>query len=76
MKEIETQAVLILADGRMDTKNASVYSGLSEKTLAMKRSAGTGPKYIKKGKVFYFRTDVDEWLMSEGKISSTSQSPA
>lgn len=65
--------VLIFPDGRMDAKNAASYVGLSEKTLAMKRCKGIGPKYVKRGRVFYFREDLDQWLNEEGKFSSTAQ---
>ena len=51
--------ILILPDGRMDTKNASTYLGLSTKTLAMMRCAGKGPQFVKRGKIFYFKTDMD-----------------
>lgn len=60
-------------DGRMDTKNASTYTGLSEKTLAMMRCNGNGPKYVKRGRVFYFTTDIDEWMNSQGRLTSTAQ---
>ena len=60
-------------DGRMDTKNASTYTGLSEKTLAMMRCNGNGPKYVKRGRIFYFTADVDEWMNSEGRLTSTAQ---
>jgi len=59
-------------DGRLDVPNASIYMGLAEKTLAMMRSKGTGPKYIKRGKIFYFLHDINEWI-EEGKIMSTAQ---
>jgi hypothetical protein len=59
-------AVTILPDGRMDRKNAALYCGLSEKTLAMHACRGTGPDFVKRGKVFYFREDVDRWF-SEGQ---------
>ncbi len=52
-------AVQVLPDGRMDTKNAARYCGLSEKTMAMKRCTGTGPKYVKRGRIFYHRADLD-----------------
>ena len=45
---IETVSVKMYPDGRMDTRNASLYLGLEEKTLAMKRSEGTGPSFIKR----------------------------
>ncbi|MBF0383613.1 MAG: DNA-binding protein [Magnetococcales bacterium] len=63
----------MLPDGRMDTKNAAIYRGCSTKTLAMERSLGTGPKFIKKGRIFYYKEDLDNWLLEGGKIQSTSQ---
>lgn len=63
--------VTALPDGRMDTKNAALYLGLSDKTLAMKRCDGTGPKYVKcGGKVFYFKSELDDWIASGEKIST------
>ena len=59
-------------DGRLDVANASIYIGLAEKTLAMMRTKGTGPKYIKRGKVFYFLKDIDDWI-NEGESVSTAQ---
>lgn len=64
--------VSVLPDGRMDAKNAAIYCGLSAKTLAMKRCDGTGPKFVKPGRVFYFREDLDNWLRSS-HASSTAQ---
>lgn len=60
-------------DGRMDVKNAARYIGLAPKTLAMMRSSGTGPKFVKRGRVFYFRTDIDEWMNAQGRLMSTAQ---
>lgn len=57
--------VFILPDGRMDAKNAALYLGLSPKTLAMKRCSGIGPRFIKRGRVFYFRDELDRWLQGE-----------
>ena len=54
--------VVILPDGRMDRKNAARYLGLAVKTLAMHATRGTGPNFIKRGRVFYFRDDLDDWL--------------
>jgi len=64
--------VQILPDGRMDTKNASLYTGLSAKTLAAHRSNGTGPRFIRRGRIFYFQTDLDAWLRS-GYAQSTAE---
>jgi hypothetical protein len=52
----------VLPDGRMTSKSAAAYIGLSVKTLAMTRWLGTGPKFVKRGRVFYYREDLDEWL--------------
>ena len=65
--------VTVLPDGRMTTRNASLYLGLSEKTLAMMRSNGSGPAFIKRGRIFYFRDDLDSWLTEGGKATSTAQ---
>ncbi len=69
----KTVEVLILPEGRMDPTNAAAYLGLSEKTLAMMRCQGTGPKYIKRGRVFYYREDLDIWIQEAGKRTSTAQ---
>ena len=66
-------AITMYPDGRMDTKNTSSYTGLSEKTLAMKRCNGKGPKFVKRGRIFYFQTDVDDWMNSFGRHTSTAQ---
>ena len=68
--DIEIKKILILPDGRMDTSNSAGYLGLSPKTLAMKRSDGTGPAYVKRGRVFYFKEDLDEWVRA-GRVAST-----
>lgn len=69
----KTVEVVILPDGRMDSANAAEYLGLSQKTLAMMRCEGTGPKYIKRGRIFYFKEDLDEWLLQKGKRTSTAK---
>lgn len=54
--------VTILPDGRLDAKNAAAYLGYSVKTLAMKRCIGKGPKFVKLGRIFYFKQDLDSWI--------------
>lgn len=54
--------VIMTPDGRMDRKNASLYSGYSPNTLARYASNGTGPRYVKRGKVWYRKSDIDAWL--------------
>ncbi len=55
--------VTILPDGRMTRVDAARYLGLSTKTLAMYAVRGIGPKFIKRGRVFYFQEDLDRWLI-------------
>jgi len=71
--KIETVAVKMYPDGRLDTKNAALYLGLEEKTLAMKRSDGTGPCFIKRGRIFYFQDDLDAWINECSRAKSTAQ---
>lgn len=70
---IESIRVTMFPDGRLDVKNAALYLGLKEKTLAMMRTDGTGPKFIKRGRVFYYKEDLDVWLNAAGKLVSTTQ---
>jgi hypothetical protein len=69
------QEPYIYPDGRMDAKNASLYTGLAVKTLAQLRYQGKGPRFVKPtgGKVFYYREDLDAWLNRFGKVSSTAE---
>jgi hypothetical protein len=69
----KTQAVTLYPDGRMDTRNTSAYTGLAEKTLAMMRCNGNGPKFVKRGRVFYFQSDIDDWMNANGRMTSTAQ---
>jgi hypothetical protein len=65
--------VIVLPDSRMDRRNAALYLGLSVKTLAMHASRGTGPKFVKIGRVFYFKDDLDTWISSGGRVASSAQ---
>ena len=71
--QIKFIEVVTYPDGRMDTCNTSKYTGLSDKTLAMLRCNGTGPKFIKRGRIFYFQSDVDDWINANGRMTSTAQ---
>jgi len=72
-KETRPIQVVVYPDGRMDAKNTAIYTGFAVSTLAMMRCSGTGPKFIKRGRVFYFQPDVDSWLNAHGRLSSTAQ---
>jgi len=71
--KIQSISIITYPDGRLDNKNAALYLGLKEKTLAMMRSAGTGPQFIKRGKIFYYREDLDNWLNEKGRHTTTAQ---
>ncbi len=68
----EPLSIRFYPDGRLDTKNAALYLGVAEKTLAMWRVYGTGPPFVKRGRVFYYKDDLDEWLQA-GRVTSTAQ---
>jgi len=71
--EIEAAPVPMTPDGRLTTDGAAHYVGLSRKTMAQMRSEGRGPRYIKLGRVFYFREDLDEWLSQAPRVRSTAE---
>jgi len=62
----------ILPDGRMDAKNAARYLGCSPKTLAHMRCSGKGTSFLKPGRIFNFRADLDDWLAGHGRRRSTA----
>lgn len=64
--EVDTVRVQILPDGRMDTKNAAAYVGVSVNHLEKMRWKGSGPRFVKLGakRVFYFKDDLDVWIRS------------
>lgn len=70
VKQVE---IVVLPDGRMDTHSAAGYVGVSEKTLAMWRCQGVGPRFIKRGRVFYYKDDLDIWLGQAKRVTSTAQ---
>lgn len=61
--------VLLYPDGRLDRKNAARYLGLSPNTLACLASRGHGPRYIKRGRIFYFQADLDVWLREGERLA-------
>lgn len=67
------QSIYFYPDGRLDAKNASLYLGLRPKTLSTWRWNGKGPKFIKRGRIFYYREDLDKWLNEKGRFISSAQ---
>jgi len=65
----------VYPDGRMDSRNSATYLGVSEGTLALWRSRGIGPKFIKRSRIWYLIEDLDAWL-AEARCQSTTQARA
>ena len=59
---LKNETVKILPDGRMDTLNAAIYIGRKQHTLAQWRSDSYGPPYIKCGRIYYYKDEIDTWL--------------
>lgn len=64
---IETTSIKMLPDGRMTLSEAAKYIGIEPPTLRALKNKGKGPAYIKIGKVYYFKDDIDSWLLKDGK---------
>jgi hypothetical protein len=58
----DLRSIATLPDGRMTARDAAAYLGVAEKTLANRRCRGTGPQFVKLGRVYYFRDDLDAWV--------------
>ncbi len=59
---------------RMTTKEAAAYCKLSKKTLDGYRCDAKGPKFIKLGRlVFYKKSDLDSWIEENSGYISTAQ---
>lgn len=65
--------IVVFPDGRLNTENAARYLGLSPKTLAIMRSSGTGPRFVKRGRVFYFLEDLRAWVAEQPRVRSCAQ---
>ncbi len=57
----------------LSTQDAARHLGLSKSTLEKTRLTGTGPRYLKLGRLVRYRIDdLEEWL-SERLVTSTSE---
>lgn len=56
----------------LNTDKASETLQISKKTMANWRSLNKGPKYLKRGKIFYRLHDLDEW-MNEGLVETETE---
>jgi hypothetical protein len=57
----------------LDTKGAAAYTGFAEGYLIKLRTIGGGPTFIKNGAVRYDPDDLDEWLDSRKRISTSGE---
>ena len=71
--EVEMVRVVAFPDGRLNTDNAARFLGLSTKTLAIMRSNGTGPRFVKRGRIFYFLDDLQAWIAQSQRVRSSAQ---
>jgi predicted DNA-binding transcriptional regulator AlpA len=58
-------------DIAMTPAQVAKYTGLSVRTLANKRSNGSGPPFCKLGKILYWKSDVDRWVDAHRAQSCT-----
>jgi hypothetical protein len=72
----KNESANIFPDGRMKVIAAARYLGLSPSTLAIMRCKGTGPRFLKRGRIFYYREDLDAWLNAAGRHTSTGSARA
>jgi predicted DNA-binding transcriptional regulator AlpA len=55
------------------TQAAATYCGFTKSTFEKMRCYGTGPRFVRRGaSVFYDLRDLDEWLGSLPRFTSTS----
>jgi len=61
---------------QFDTKALAEYLEVSERTVEQWRLLGGGPRYVKMGRLCrYRRADVDAWLESRLRTSTSDRGP-
>jgi excisionase family DNA binding protein len=61
----------------LSAQEAAAYVGLSKQTMAKLRVYGGGPPFLKLGRrVLYDPTDLDQWLASHRRASTSAVSEA
>lgn len=62
---------------RMNVQRAAEYLGLSQSTLNKMRGEGRGPRYVRlESRVFYRRSDLDEYVSRGVRETTDSRSAA
>ena len=69
-EKIITAQLIIRNNELLTLKEAAIYLNIKEKTLSIYRTKGIGPAFIKRGRIFYSKTELDKWMM-EGTCRST-----
>jgi hypothetical protein len=71
MMDAQTIQFTIYPDGRMDgwKEHGGVLGPVAE-DARNDALAGDGPKFIKRGRIFYFKEDLDEWIARAGQFTS------
>jgi hypothetical protein len=57
----------------LDTEGAAAYTGFAEGYLIKLRTIGGGPTFIKTGAVRYDPDDLDAWLNSRKRLSTSGE---
>jgi hypothetical protein len=70
--ELAEQGILLTPDGRMPAADAAKYIHDKPKTLAMYRTYGGGPPFLKLGRIWYFKQDLDDWIRSR-RVTTTAE---
>lgn len=71
--EVRRAVVEATPDGRVTTHGASVYVGVSEKTLANWRSLDRGPTFVKIGGAVTYRVeDLDAFIAAHDVTTATA----
>ncbi len=59
----------------LDQKRVASLLGISTRTLERYRVSGTGPRYVKLGKlVRYLKTDIDAWIQQNLSAATSERS--
>lgn len=58
-----------------DTKAAAEYAGFSPRTLEKLRWSGGGPVYYRLAGIRYLEEDLDAWLESRRRLSTSDPGP-
>jgi len=63
---------------RISVNEAAEYTGLAVSTLNKRRMTGDGPKFLKLSarRIVYDTTDLDTWLSSKRRISTSDDGAA